>query len=343
MRSILESWWGQKIDAYTYKVDLNACIGTVPNGGYAVVGRQQSAVLVSCGLEYARAAPSLQLSPRGQPDTLTAHFEYLNRTSIGSAIIIIEDVKLGQQLSRDLRNFAGITIPTCYEGTPAAALSPLPGFDALKNSPSGPDVVVNRPGIGTVPVVEHLDDAGFKSIFFVVNFFGYRKIYEKTTRYPDLIRSMYSRGHQVTLHTWTHLNMGKVGKQAYIRQMLDNEKALAQVLDTIPSYMRPPFGSCSDECLKEMGKLWYDVTHGSIDTNDFEHDTKSQYNVSIETSDKDLEAGGTVALTHNIKFYTADKMVPHMIAQLERRGPEGVTFGECLGDPKENWYREVKN
>lgn len=114
------------------------------------------------------AAASAHLSSRGQPDTLTAHFEYPNRTSAGPAIVVIEDVKLnatgqlstlhltlwqGEILSQapwintsvsrrtvlaytthtDLRTFTGMTLPTGYEGTPAAELpSPMPDFETLK-------------------------------------------------------------------------------------------------------------------------------------------------------------------------------------------------------------------
>lgn len=112
-------------------------------------------------------AASKHLSSRGQPDTLTAHFEYPNRTSTGPAIIVIDDVKLGRQLSTlhitlwqggllpqapwidpkvsrrivlaytthtNLRTFTGISLPTGYEGTPAAELPSLPNFDTLKTS-----------------------------------------------------------------------------------------------------------------------------------------------------------------------------------------------------------------
>ncbi|KAI1467233.1 thioesterase family protein [Daldinia caldariorum] len=142
-----------KLDSHHYKIHLSEafCLGTVPNGGYAA----------SCML----SAASIHLSPNNQPDTLTAHFEYPNRTAVGPAIVEIEDVKLGQQLSTlhltlwqdgllsqapwitpsvsrrtilaytthtDLRNFSGISLPTGYEGTPAAALPPLPNFEELK-------------------------------------------------------------------------------------------------------------------------------------------------------------------------------------------------------------------
>lgn len=44
-------------------------------------------------------AVSLHLAERGQPDTVSAHFEYVNRTEIGPAVLIIEEVKLGQTMS----------------------------------------------------------------------------------------------------------------------------------------------------------------------------------------------------------------------------------------------------
>jgi Thioesterase-like superfamily len=112
------------------------------------------------------AAATKHLGPRGQPDTLTAHFEYASRTSTGPAIVIVEDVKLGRQLSTlhltlwqgdgllsqtpwvdqsvsrravlaytthtNLRTFSGMSMPTGYEVTPAAALPAVSDFEALK-------------------------------------------------------------------------------------------------------------------------------------------------------------------------------------------------------------------
>lgn len=118
------------------------------------------------------AAASKHLFPCDQPDTLTAHFEYPSRSSPGTAIVKVEDVKLGGQLSTlhltlwqgglasqapwitpgvsrrivlaytthtNLRTFAGITLPTGFEGTEAARLPPLPDFETLKTSPRGAD------------------------------------------------------------------------------------------------------------------------------------------------------------------------------------------------------------
>lgn len=111
------------------------------------------------------AAAGVHLSARDQRDTLTAHFEYPGRTAPGPALVIVEDVKLGRQVSTlhltlwqggllaaspwttpsvsrrtvlaytnhtNQRTFGGLSLPTGYEASPLAALAPLPDFDALK-------------------------------------------------------------------------------------------------------------------------------------------------------------------------------------------------------------------
>lgn len=172
----------KRLDSHTYRINLNEafCTGAgmmnlkppspclsntwhctphslnlfnvpVPNGGYTA----------SCML----AAASLHLKSRGQPDTLTAHVEYPGRTEAGPAIVVIDDVKLGKQLSTlhltlwqggllssppwitpsvsrrtvlayttrmDQQSFTGMTMPTAFEASPAAKFPPLPDFAKLK-------------------------------------------------------------------------------------------------------------------------------------------------------------------------------------------------------------------
>ncbi|KAG8158257.1 hypothetical protein KVR01_012018 [Diaporthe batatas] len=76
-----------RLDSCAYGANLVSawCIGLVPNGGYVA-----SVIL---------RAVSLHLADRGQRDTISSHFEYVNPTGIGPAVITIEDVKLGRAAS----------------------------------------------------------------------------------------------------------------------------------------------------------------------------------------------------------------------------------------------------
>ncbi|CCC11852.1 hypothetical protein SMACR_05065 [Sordaria macrospora] len=85
----------KRIDANTYQANLvdSFCIGAVPNGGYVASCILQAAILHGSSRSRSRS-PS-----NPQPHVLNAHFEYLNRTEVGPATIIIEDVKPGRQLT----------------------------------------------------------------------------------------------------------------------------------------------------------------------------------------------------------------------------------------------------
>ncbi|KAI0602450.1 thioesterase family protein [Biscogniauxia sp. FL1348] len=143
----------EKLGSHTYRVNLvdAYCIGAVPNGGYAG----------SCML----AAASAHLSSRGQPDMVTAHFEYPSQAATGPAIVVVEDVKLARRLSivhltlwqgglteqaplitpsvsrravlayatyTNLRTFTGMSVQTGHEAAAAAALPAPPRFDELR-------------------------------------------------------------------------------------------------------------------------------------------------------------------------------------------------------------------
>ncbi|KAI1845567.1 hypothetical protein JX265_011677 [Neoarthrinium moseri] len=249
------------------------------------------------------------------------------------------------------------------------------GFHAAdveyENGPSGPDVEVDRDLIGDMPygiriescqnpgevaitfddgpyewtrnIAEAFDDAGFKATFFIAGFNAWRKIYDTSTQYPKLVRDIYAAGHQIGSHTWTHKSLERVGKEKRIRQILDNEKAFNKVLGVIPTYMRPPFGECYEDCQQDLKKLGYHLIWWDIDTKDYMYNSEDSYNEAIDRFDEDLDDGGSIALCHDIKYYTAHKLVPHMISELKRRELKGVTVGQCLGDPEENWYRPVLN
>ena len=81
---------------------------------------------------------------------------------------------------------------------------------------------------------------------------------------------MYNSGHQVASHTWSHANLGNLNSAERHDEMYKNEMALRNVLGVIPTYMRPPYSSCSAEsgCEADMNNLGYHVTYFDLDTQD---------------------------------------------------------------------------
>lgn len=52
--------------------------------------------------------------------------------------------------------------------------------------------------------------------------------------------------------------------------------------------------------------------------------------------------GSWIPLSHDIHNNTVHGYVQFMIDNLRNQGYTTATMGECLGDPKANWYRNVK-
>lgn len=72
---------------HPYLIDMRDQSGNhpVPNGGYV------ASIFMKVASEH--------LSARNQPDTLTAHWQFLNRTQAGSAVLVVEEAKLGRGMS----------------------------------------------------------------------------------------------------------------------------------------------------------------------------------------------------------------------------------------------------
>ncbi|KAL6699504.1 thioesterase-like superfamily domain-containing protein [Trichoderma pleuroticola] len=77
----------QRLDETTFAANLSPsfCIGAVPNGGYV------ASVFLRVATEY--------LAHKNLTDTITAHWEFLNRTISGPAVLVVEEVKPGRSIS----------------------------------------------------------------------------------------------------------------------------------------------------------------------------------------------------------------------------------------------------
>jgi peptidoglycan/xylan/chitin deacetylase (PgdA/CDA1 family) len=74
---------------------------------------------------------------------------------------------------------------------------------------------------------------------------------------------MYDEGHQVASHTWSHPDLCNITSAQRKDEMYKNEMALRNILGVIPTYMRPPYSSCTAECGCEadMLELGYHITY----------------------------------------------------------------------------------
>lgn len=193
-----------------------------------------------------------------------------------------------------------------------------------------------------------------KATFFVVGRnMGKGAINDPLTTWPATIRRMFSSGHQIASHTWSHQKLTELTETQFRRQILYNEIALADLLEgRFPTYMRPPHSmsdAITDAWLSELG---YHVTYFDLNTRGYENDNAESIERSVEiwdgrwaleTGDGSLGSGrgSVLQIEHDPLFYAVYNLTGHILESTRGSGFRFVPVGECLGDPQENWYRTV--
>ncbi|KAG4435749.1 hypothetical protein IFR05_008763 [Cadophora sp. M221] len=203
------------------------------------------------------------------------------------------------------------------------------------------------PFIYTSHIMDLLDKYNAKATFFITGINNGKGAIDNTsTEYPALIKRMYDGGHQLASHTWSHADLCNITSAQRKDEMYKNEMALRNIVGMIPTYMRPPYSSCNAECGCEadMAALGYHITYFDLDTADYLNDSPTLIQNSKTTFDnvlagKSPSTDDFLVIGHDIHNQTANVLVEYMLQGLQSKGYKAVTVGECLGDPKSNWYR----
>ncbi|TDZ21906.1 Chitin deacetylase [Colletotrichum orbiculare MAFF 240422] len=160
----------------------------------------------------------------------------------------------------------------------------------------------------------------------------------------NIIKRMYNEGHQIASHTWSHADLCKITSAQRRDEMYKLEMALRNIIGVFPTYMRPPYSSCTAECGCEddMAALGYSVIYFDLDTADYLHDSPTEIQQSKTIVDqavaaKPAQSDNFLVIGHDIHQQTVYNLTEYMLQKFQ--GKNMVTLGDCLGDPKGNWYR----
>ncbi|KAL1852724.1 hypothetical protein Plec18170_005863 [Paecilomyces lecythidis] len=230
-------------------------------------------------------------------------------------------------------------VPDCQNQT-LAKRSPVP-FGVYLDRCSIPGTIAltfdDGPHVFTSKVLDILRSRGARATFFV-NGQSAGNIYANA----GIVQRAMAEGHQLGSHTWGHASLVGLDYNGIVDQMLALESAFVQLVGRIPTYMRPPFLAVDGVMLSAMAQLGYHVIGASIDTKDYENDNPAAIQNSLVKFRNELNAGGTIALAHDVRQWTVDVLVQAMVDEVAARGLRMVPVGECLGDPADLWYRNPR-
>lgn len=186
---------------------------------------------------------------------------------------------------------------------------------------------------------------GARATFFVTGVnLSKGRIDDASTPWPAIITRMDADGHQIAGHTWSHADLSKLTDADRTTEMVKLEMALRNIIGKFPTYMRPPYSSCTAACMATMKTLGYHIIYFDLDTEDYLHATADTIGTSVNIANNAIQGANPastslLSIAHDIHYTTVYTLVEAMLKTLTTKGFTAVTVGECMGDPKANWYR----
>ena len=112
----------------------------------------------------------------------------------------------------------------------------------------------------TMKLVDMLETSHTKATFFFIG--------SEIESRPTMAKHIYSLGHEIGNHTYSHPHLPELSLEEIISEMNRTDQIIEDVLEVKPSIMRPPYGEIHDENLKAFS---HQVIQWSLDTVDWHH------------------------------------------------------------------------
>lgn len=174
----------------------------------------------------------------------------------------------------------------------------------------------------TKRILDILDRYGVHATFFMVGV--------NIENYPDAAREVFSRGHEVGNHTYSHAKIGNMNESDVSQELERCEDLLEDLFDYEPHLFRPPQGALSDAIEGCSFERDYRLILWSLDTRDWEVKNTDRIVQNVLSNVK----GGDIILmhdyvgTHSRTAEALEILLPELIAQ----GFEPVTVSELLDE-----------
>lgn len=174
----------------------------------------------------------------------------------------------------------------------------------------------------TQEILNILEEYNIKATFFVIG--------QNVEKYPEVLKEIREKGHEIGNHSWSHKYLPKVSKKTLENEILMTEKAIRDILGDYDPIFRPPYGAIKKQGIEQINSLGYHVVNWSVDTRDWAGTSKDQMMSYVK---QQLTPGGII-LMHNSgslsSFQNITELLPEMIEWISEQGYEFTTVSEIL-------------
>ncbi len=171
-------------------------------------------------------------------------------------------------------------------------------------------------GDKTLGILDLLDEYNIKTTFFLVDIW--------TQKYPELVKEIVTRGHEIGNHSTSHPQMSKLNETQIAKELntqADNVLAIAGVR---PVLFRPPYGDYNNRVITTARAQGFVPIQWSVDSLDWKN-RGAQEIINRATKVK----SGDIVLFHNDSQYILDAL-PAVLKYYAENGYSVVPISEIL-------------
>lgn len=173
-------------------------------------------------------------------------------------------------------------------------------------------------------ILDILDKYKAKATFFVVGLWA--------EKYPDMVKLIVDRGHDVANHGYSHAHMSKIPDAKVEEEILRCTEVLEKITGAKVTLFRPPYGEYISATIKVAKKLKYQSIQWEVDSLDWKEALSAD---DIYKRVTQRVKPGSIILFHNDTLHTKD-VLPSILESLTKNGYSCVSVSELLikGDYK---------
>ena len=172
-------------------------------------------------------------------------------------------------------------------------------------------------GDQTMGILDLLDEYDAKATFFLVGIW--------VEKYPELVKEIAARGHEIGNHSAKHPSMTKVSEAQMREELRTMDDQLEALIGQRTKLFRPPYGDYNDKVVTVCRDAGYEVVQWSVDSLDWKNlgvqdlITKATRNVQP----------GDIVLFHNDSKYILEAL-PTVLKTYKEQGFTLIPVGDIL-------------
>ena len=179
----------------------------------------------------------------------------------------------------------------------------------------------------TEELLDILDKYDVKATFFLVK--------QWVDDYPDSVKEIASRGHDIGNHSSTHPHMNSLSAESQLEEIHSCNEAIKALTDNAPTLFRAPYGEYNDSLVECVNAEDMHCVQWNIDSLDWKDPSAEQIVKKIS----DNLCPGSIILMHNGAKNTPAAL-PDIIESIQSKGYEIVLIKDLI--PEGEYYTDIQ-